>query len=76
MTDTALVGGICVEIRKSMSRFADAYDLSNGLLTITLVKEIPEAMKPKSITINKNCDVLEHKAEDTSTKDNKAAKGE
>ncbi|MEZ9423743.1 hypothetical protein AB4186_09910 [Vibrio lentus] len=26
MTDTALVGGICVDIRKSMSRFADAYD--------------------------------------------------
>ncbi|EDK30762.1 hypothetical protein VSWAT3_25804 [Vibrionales bacterium SWAT-3] len=25
MTDTALVGGICVDIRKSMSRFADAY---------------------------------------------------
>ncbi len=51
-------------------------DLSNGLLTITLVKEVPEAMKPKSITINKNYDVLEHKAEDTSTKNNKAAKGE
>ena len=26
MTDTALVGGICVDIRKSMSRFVDAYD--------------------------------------------------
>ena len=25
MTDTALVGGIFVDIRKSMSRFADAY---------------------------------------------------
>jgi len=25
MTDTALVGGICVDIRKSMSRFVDAY---------------------------------------------------
>ncbi|OEE85009.1 hypothetical protein OAI_18815 [Vibrio cyclitrophicus FF160] len=25
MTDTALVGGICVDIKKSMSRFADAY---------------------------------------------------
>lgn len=29
-----------------------AADLSNGLLTISLVKEIPEAMKPKSIAIN------------------------
>ena len=56
-------------------KYANA-DLSNGLLTITLVKEVPEAMKPKSITINKNYDVLEHKAEDTSTKNNKAAKGE
>ena len=27
-------------------------DLVNGLLTISLVKEIPEAMKPKSIAIN------------------------
>ena len=26
MTDTALVGGICVDIRKSMSRFVDAYN--------------------------------------------------
>lgn len=29
-----------------------AADLSNGLLTISLVKEIPEAMKPKNIAIN------------------------
>ena len=27
-------------------------DLDNGLLTISLLKEIPEAMKPKSIEIN------------------------
>lgn len=27
-------------------------DLSNGLLSISLVKEIPEAMKPKTIAIN------------------------
>ena len=29
-------------------------DLTNGLLTINLVKEIPETMKPKTITINQN----------------------
>jgi molecular chaperone IbpA len=29
-------------------------DLSNGLLTISLVKDIPEAMKPKSIPINQD----------------------
>lgn len=38
-------------------------DLSNGLLTINLKKEIPEAMKPKSISINQNVTAIEHKAE-------------
>ncbi|WDE11744.1 Hsp20 family protein [Thalassomonas haliotis] len=47
-------------------------DLSNGLLTISLVKEIPEAMKPKSIAINQNSNVLEHKTEEKSTKGDKA----
>jgi len=37
-------------------------DLSNGLLTIKLIKEIPEAMKPKSIAINQDDGVLEHQA--------------
>ena len=35
-------------------------DLKNGLLTISLVKEIPEAMKPKSIAINQADKTLEH----------------
>ena len=35
-------------------------DLSNGLLTISLVKEIPEAMKPRSIAINGANATLEH----------------
>ncbi len=35
-------------------------DLNNGLLTICLVKEVPEAMKPKSIAINQTGIVLEH----------------
>ncbi|MCF7482819.1 Hsp20 family protein [Vibrio sp. J1-1] len=48
-------------------------DLSNGLLTITLVKEIPEAMRPKSIAINQNGQVLEHKVEKANTKDGEAA---
>lgn len=38
-------------------------DLSDGLLTIGLIKEIPEAMKPKSIAINQADQALEHKAE-------------
>jgi len=39
-------------------------DLQDGLLTINLLKEIPEAMKPKSIAINTNttsAKVLDHK---------------
>jgi len=43
-------------------------DLNNGLLTISLVKEIPEAMKPKTIAINLSDNVLEHQADE-----NKAA---
>jgi molecular chaperone IbpA len=37
--------------------------LKNGLLTINLVKEIPEAMKPRTIPINSDTRVIEHKAE-------------
>jgi molecular chaperone IbpA len=36
-------------------------DLSNGLLTISLVKEVPEAMKPRSIAINGAANTLEHR---------------
>jgi molecular chaperone IbpA len=36
-------------------------DLKNGLLTISLVKEIPEAMKPRSIAIKAAGAALEHK---------------
>lgn len=35
-------------------------DLSNGLLTISLVKEIPEAMKARNIAINRGEQSLEH----------------
>lgn len=37
-------------------------DLSNGLLTINLVKEVPEAMKPRTIAINQGADVIEHES--------------
>ena len=36
--------------------------LNNGLLDISLVKEIPEAMKPKTIAINQSDNVLEQQA--------------
>ena len=39
-------------------------DLQNGLLSIKLVKEIPEAMKPKTIAIGENKKVLEHESKD------------
>jgi len=37
-------------------------DLNNGLLTISLVKEIPEAMKPRTIAISQEASALEHDA--------------
>lgn len=35
-------------------------ELANGLLTIRLLKKVPEAMKPRRININTGSDVLEH----------------
>ncbi len=35
--------------------------LDNGLLTVSLVKEIPEAMKPKTIEINSGTKAISHK---------------
>ena len=40
-------------------------DLKNGLLTINLVKEVPEAMKPRTIEIKPAGATLEHKDKDT-----------
>ena len=36
--------------------------LNNGLLTINLIKEVPEAMKPKKIKIQDSRSILEHKS--------------
>ncbi len=46
-------------------------ELKNGLLTISLVKEVPEAMKPKTIAINSSTSAIEHQAEEK--KDSKVA---
>jgi molecular chaperone IbpA len=35
--------------------------LNNGLLTIELLKEIPEAMKPRKIAIDQDTQAIEHK---------------
>lgn len=44
-------------------------DLANGLLTISLIKEVPEAMKPKTIAINKGSNAtLEQKTEEPKIK--------
>lgn len=37
--------------------------LNNGLLSISLVKEIPEAMKPRSIAINNTGNLIQHNAD-------------
>jgi molecular chaperone IbpA len=44
--------------------------LNNGLLTIDLVKEIPEAMKPRTIAINqvRDTSVIEHQQESVEEK--------
>jgi len=48
-------------------------ELNNGLLTVRLVKEIPEAMKPKTIEISSGSNIIEHKAEDAKSKDKSKA---
>jgi len=37
--------------------------LNNGLLSISLVREIPEAMKPKNIAINSSGNLIQHNAD-------------
>jgi molecular chaperone IbpA len=44
-------------------------DLANGLLNISLIKEIPETMKPKKISINQRDKVLEHHKEERAITD-------
>lgn len=42
--------------------------LEDGLLAIKLVKEIPEAMKPKTIAINEASKTIEHRSSEDSVK--------
>jgi molecular chaperone IbpA len=37
--------------------------VANGLLTIQLVREIPEALKPRKISVNATQDAIERKKE-------------
>ena len=49
-------------------------DLVNGLLTVNLIREIPEAMKPRTISIGQSSKVIEHEKEEiTKDKASKAA---
>ncbi|MDF1818133.1 MAG: Hsp20 family protein [Immundisolibacteraceae bacterium] len=43
-------------------------DLNNGLLAVSLLREIPEAMKPKTIAINQSGTVLEHQEKEKGAK--------
>ncbi|EAR09950.1 Hsp20 family protein [Reinekea blandensis] len=47
-------------------------ELVNGLLTISLVKEVPEEMKPKKISISSDTRVLEHSRGDEGGNDKAA----
>lgn len=49
-------------------------DLRNGLLSINLVKEVPEAMKPKSIAIKRIDKIIEHQSDSKNSKDGKDGK--
>jgi len=53
------------ESKFNLADYVEVVDakLSNGLLTIQLVKEIPEAMKPRKISIQSDSAAIEHKAE-------------
>lgn len=42
--------------------------LNNGLLTINLVKEIPEAMKPRKISIDQTSEAIEHQTDSSEIK--------
>lgn len=44
-------------------------DLDKGLLTISLVKEIPEAMKPRKIAINDGTKLIEHEVAASNSED-------
>ncbi len=48
-------------------------NLDNGLLTIELFKEVPEAMKPKNIEIRQSTPALEHQGDASNDAEGKAA---
>jgi molecular chaperone IbpA len=47
--------------------------LNNGLLSIELVREVPEAMKPKNIAINQSNNVIEHQTKKSKNQDDSKA---
>ena len=55
MTDTALVGGICVDIRKSMSRFVDAYSefvvVEKTPMINTKTEQLPPSTLPTELRL-------------------------
>lgn len=50
-----------------------AAGFSNGLLTIDLMKEIPEAMKPRTIAIGQGSEAIEHHQQDDTPETHQAA---
>lgn len=48
-------------------------ELNDGLLTVHLVKEVPEAMRPKTIPIQAGSSLLEHRDESSQPQNEQAA---
>lgn len=54
------------ERRFNLAEYVEVTDASmdNGLLTISLERQLPEAMKPRRIAINSGGELLEHQQDD------------
>lgn len=54
------------ERRFNLAEYVEVTDahMDNGLLTISLVKQLPEAMKPRRIAINSGGELLEHQQDE------------
>ncbi len=75
---TYLYQGINDRAFESKFNLADHVEVSgaelvNGLLTVYLKKEIPEALKPRTIPINSDESVIDHKSSSKSGKQKSAA---
>jgi len=54
------------ERRFNLAEYVEVSDahMDNGLLTISLLRQLPDAMKPRRIAINEGGELLEHQPDD------------